>query len=124
MNVDQIYRDPKHKKSAPEYLEFAEVDDIWVRAYTLKKANSVIAQHIHAHDHITLVSRGSVEAWQDGELLGVFVAPAVVTIPAGKRHAFRAITDDVVLCCLHNLRGTGLESPEILDKENLHARMV
>jgi len=24
-----------------------------------------------------------------------------------------ALTDDVVLCCLHNLRGTGLESPEI-----------
>jgi hypothetical protein len=23
------------------------------------------------------------------------------------------MTDDVVLCCLHNLRGTGLESPKI-----------
>jgi quercetin dioxygenase-like cupin family protein len=62
---------------------------------------------------MTLVSRGTVEAWQDGELLGEYKAPAIVKIPAGKKHAFIAVTDDVVLCCLHNLRGTGLESPEI-----------
>lgn len=116
--------DPAYRLKAPDYIEFAEVDDIWVRAYTLAKAKSVIAQHIHAHDHITLVSSGTVEAWQDGELLGEFVAPAVVTIPAGKRHAFKALTDGVVLCCLHNLRGTGLESPEILDKENSYASLV
>jgi hypothetical protein len=24
------------------------------------------------------------------------------------------LTDNVVLCCLHNLRGTGLESPQVL----------
>jgi hypothetical protein len=36
----------------------------------------------------------------------------VLTIPAGKKHIFKALTDDVVLCCLHNLRGTGFESPQ------------
>lgn len=124
MNVEDLKDNPNYQIKEPSYTEFAEVDDIWVRAYSLKKAKSVIAQHVHAHDHITLISRGSVEGWQDGESLGVFVAPAIVTIPAGKRHSFTALTDDVVLCCLHNLRGTGLESPEILDKENSHASMV
>lgn len=124
MNLDAVRDDPAYQLKTPDYIEFAEVDDIWVRAYELKKAKSVIAQHVHAHDHITLVSRGSVEGFQDGESLGIFIAPAVVTIPAGKRHAFKALTDDVVLCCLHNLRGTGLESPEILDKENDHANVV
>jgi hypothetical protein len=62
---------------------------------------------------MTLVSRGTVEARQDGKVLGVFKAPAVIKILAGKQHAFIAMTDDVVLCCLHNLRGTELESPEI-----------
>jgi hypothetical protein len=52
--------------------------------------------------------------WQDGEDVGLFVAPAVITILAGKKHMFTALTNDVVLCCLHNLRGTGLESPEIM----------
>ena len=60
-----------------------------------------------------MVSRGTIEAWQDNEFIGRFVAPALITIPAGKQHTFMAITDDVTLCCLHNLRGTGLQSPEI-----------
>ncbi len=96
------------------YIEFAEVDDIWVRAYDLKKAGRIASQHVHAHDHITFVSSGSVQAWQDGEDLGTFNAPSMITIPANKKHAFVALSDNVVLCCLHNLRGTGLESPEII----------
>ena len=113
MNFDELKLDPRYQKLTPEYVEFAEVDDIWVRAYTLPKAQMFAAQHVHTHDHITLVSRGTVEAWQDGELLGEFVAPSIVKIPAGKKHLFKAVTDDVCLCCLHNLRGTGMESPEI-----------
>jgi hypothetical protein len=113
MELEAIRANPAYKEVQLDYIEFAEVDDIWVRAYSVPKANSVIAQHVHEHDHVTLVSRGTIEAWQDGELLGEFKAPSIVKIPAGKSHAFTAVTDDVVLCCLHNLRGTGLESPKI-----------
>jgi hypothetical protein len=104
-----------------DYVEFAEVDDIWVRAYAVPKAKTIISQHVHEHDHITLVSRGSVEAWQDGEKIGVFDAPSIIKIDAGKKHAFMALTDDVVLCCLHNLRGTGLESPQVMTQEAKNA---
>jgi quercetin dioxygenase-like cupin family protein len=113
MELATVRENPAYKEVQLNYIEFAEVDDIWVRAYSIEKAKTVIVQHVHSHDHMTLVSRGTVEAWQDGELLGEYKAPAIVKIPAGKKHAFIAVTDDVVLCCLHNLRGTGLESPEI-----------
>jgi quercetin dioxygenase-like cupin family protein len=106
------------KRIEPNYVEFAEVDDIWVRAYSVAKTNTVLSQHVHAHDHITLVSSGSIEAWQDGKSIGVFEAPSVVKISAGKKHAFVALTDNVTLCCLHNLRGTGLEQPEIKEVES------
>jgi quercetin dioxygenase-like cupin family protein len=102
----------------PNYIEFAEVDDIWVRAYSVAKANTVMSQHIHTHDHITLVSSGSIEAWQDGESIGVFTAPSIVKIPAGKKHAFLALTDNVVVCCLHTLRGTDLAQPEIKEAQS------
>lgn len=105
-----------YAKIDPEYVEFSEVDDIWVRAYSLPKEKTIVRQHIHTHDHMTLVSRGAVEGWVDGQLMGTYTAPAIVKIEAGKQHAFVALTDDVVLCCLHNLRGTGLESPEIMEK--------
>jgi len=98
-----------------EYIEFAEIDDIWVRAYSMKKAESYAGHHLHAHDHMTLVSRGTVEAWKDSVLMGVYTAPAIIKIEAHTGHAFKALTDDVVFCCIHNLRGTGLESPEIIE---------
>jgi quercetin dioxygenase-like cupin family protein len=113
MELDTIRENPAYKEVKLDYIEFAEVDDIWVRSYSIDKAKTILVQHVHTHDHMTLVSRGTVEAWQDGEVLGEFKAPAIIKIPAGKKHAFTALTDDVVLCCLHNLRGTGLESPEI-----------
>ena len=111
--MNNLSTNPNYKRIPVDYVEFNEVDDIWIRSYTIEKAKSVISQHVHEHDHATIVSRGTVQAWQDGEILGQFVAPAVITIPAGKKHQFMALTDDVVLCCLHNLRGTGLESPKI-----------
>jgi quercetin dioxygenase-like cupin family protein len=100
----------------PDYIEFAEADDIWVRAYTLDKAHSVAVQHVHEHDHITLVARGSVAYWEDGVEVSRHNAPALLTVLANKKHAFVSLTDDVVLCCLHNLRGTGLETPKVLDE--------
>jgi quercetin dioxygenase-like cupin family protein len=111
--MNDLSTNPNYKRIPIEYVQFDEVDDIWIRSYTLEKAKTVMSQHVHEHDHATVVSRGTVEAWQDGEILGQFIAPAVITIPAGKKHYFVALTDDVVLCCLHNLRGTGLESPKI-----------
>jgi hypothetical protein len=113
MELDNIRENPANEKPKLDYIEFAEVDDIWVRAYSIEKAKTGLLQHVHEHDHMTLVSRGTIEAWQDGKVMGQFKAPAVIKILAGKQHTFTALTDDVVLCCLHNLRGTGLESPEI-----------
>jgi quercetin dioxygenase-like cupin family protein len=110
-----------YKRIELEYVEFAEANDIWVRAYTVKKANTIMAQHVHVHDHITLVASGSVEVWQDGEFMGQFDAPSMITILAGKKHAFKATTDNVMLCCLHNLRGTDLKSPEVITQEVNHA---
>jgi hypothetical protein len=100
----------------PDYIEFAEADDIWVRAYTLDNKNSVAVQHEHEHDHVTLVARGEVSYWEDGAEVSRHVAPALLTVQAGKKHAFISLTDDVVLCCLHNLRGTGLKTPKILNE--------
>jgi quercetin dioxygenase-like cupin family protein len=100
----------------PEYVEFAEVDGLWVRAYTLEKRHQIAAQHVHEHDHITLLASGSVAFWRNGEQVSEHKAPALLTVTAGAKHAFVALSDNVVLCCLHNLRGTGLESPQVLDE--------
>jgi hypothetical protein len=99
MNLDDVSKNPSYKKIDLDYVEFVEVDDIWVRAYSIPKSKTVISQHVHTHPHITLVSHGSVEGWRDGESIGRFDAPAVITIPAGCKHAFIELTHDVALCC-------------------------
>jgi hypothetical protein len=114
MDIPNTSGNPNYVRQKPDYVEFAEVDDIWIRAYSIPKAKSILAQHVHAHDHVTLVSRGTVQAWQDEKDMGEFSAPAIIIIPAGKKHMFMALTDNVNLCCLHNLRGTGLDFPELI----------
>ena len=111
--MNDLSTNPNYKQIDPEYVQFDEVDDMWIRSYVVKKAHSILPQHSHEHDHATIVSRGTVEVWHGGEFVGQYTAPAVITVPAKKLHYFKTLTDDVVLCCLHNLRGTGLESPEI-----------
>ena len=103
----------------PDFVQFAEADDIWVRAYSLKEAGQIVPQHAHEHEHITLLCRGSIRGWKDGELLGDFNAPALIVIPAGSKHAFLALTNDVVLSCLHNLRGTDTTEPRIMEEHKL-----
>ena len=100
------------------FVQFAEADDMWVRTYTLEKAGYMVPQHAHEHDHITLLSQGSVEAWKDEENIGIFNAPAMLVIPAGSKHRFLALTNNVLLSCLHNLRGTDLKEPKIKEQHN------
>jgi hypothetical protein len=71
MDIDSLSKNPSYKQIELDYVEFAEVDDIWVRAYTVPKSKTVISQHVHTHDHVTLVSRGTIECWQDGEAVAV-----------------------------------------------------
>jgi len=95
------------------YMEFADADGIWVRFYDLPRAGNAAPQHSHKHDHVSLLCRGSVRAYKDEMILGTFTAPAMITIPKGSKHMFIALTDDVLLACVHNMKGReGLE-PEI-----------
>ncbi len=101
------------------FIQFQEVDDIWIRYYSLPKAGTVAPQHAHEHDHITLICSGTIVAFKDDEQLGKFEAPAIIIIPAKSKHAFVALTDNVTLACLHNLRGTELEEPKIFEEHVL-----
>lgn len=66
---------------------------------TVVPAGFVLVQHKHAHDHLSILARGTVELLVDGvrsELTG----PACVTIRAGKHHGIKALTD-VAWYCIH-----------------------
>ena len=53
MDIEAISTNPKYKKIDLDYVEFVEVDDIWVRAYTIPKTKTVLSQHVHNHYYQT-----------------------------------------------------------------------
>ena len=103
------------KKEVADFVEFADADDIWIRFYTIPKTGYFVPQHAHKHDHITLLCSGAVNAFKDDVFIGEFVAPKSLVIEAGTKHRFETLTPNVLLACVHNMRGREGSSPEVTE---------
>ena len=77
------------------------------------KAGDCNEGHVHNFDHITLLSKGSVDVNVEGQTT-VFKAPHMIYIAAGKSHFLTALEDDTIASCVHALR-TGEREEDILD---------
>jgi mannose-6-phosphate isomerase-like protein (cupin superfamily) len=62
-------------------------------------AGFILVQHVHKHDHLSILASGSVEMVVDGAK-SVIHAPTCLTIAAGKHHGIKSLTD-VVWYCVH-----------------------
>lgn len=60
-------------------------------------ANMRLTQHIHGHDHLSVLVSGEVSVSVDGTIKS-YVAPAVLTIEAGKAHEVVCLTETVWMC--------------------------
>lgn len=74
-------------------------------------ANMRLVQHIHEHDHLSVLMSGEVVVSVDG-VQTHYTAPAVLTISAGKAHEVVSITDAVWLC----IHATDETDPEQVDQ--------
>jgi quercetin dioxygenase-like cupin family protein len=89
------------------------VSNLWVRQMHFVKAGDANEGHTHNFDHMTLLSKGSVEVDVEGQKT-VFKAPHLIYIAKGKSHFLTALEDDTIATCLHALR-TGEREEDILD---------
>ena len=62
-------------------------------------AGSILVQHKHKYDHLSILAKGSVEVIVD-DVKSVVHAPACLTIEANKHHGVKSLTD-VVWYCIH-----------------------
>lgn len=104
--------------SYPE-TKMVSVSNLWVRMMHFEKTGDRNEGHVHNFDHITLLSKGSVEVDVEGQKTN-FVAPHMIYIAAGKRHFLTALEDDTIASCLHALR-TGEREEDILDPSMIPA---
>ena len=74
-------------------------------------ANMRLTQHIHGHDHLSVLVSGEVIVRVDGVLTS-HTAPAVLTIAAGKAHEVVCLTDTIWMC----IHATDETDPEKVDQ--------
>ena len=103
----------------PEDLEGVEIheeDGIFLKQYVIPKAGSLIPQHAHVFSHLTMLVRGSVKV-AHGNQIDHYDAPAGIHMPAGVKHTFLTLTNNVELWCVHNTMRRGYV--EVLEEHNL-----
>jgi len=92
-------------------------DDLFVKTAIVQRAGTVIPQHAHSYDHVTLLAVGRMAVWADDAPLGEFTGPTGILIRAQVKHRMQTLTDGVVFACIHALHGT--DDVEIHEEHHL-----
>jgi len=78
--------------------------NIWVRMNALDKAGDSNEGHKHHFDHVSLLTKGSVEVEVEGHPPKQFTAPTFIIIKKEHNHKFTALEDNVNWYCVFALR--------------------
>lgn len=97
--------------------ELGYFGNIWVRKNHLTDAGDVVGGHAHHHDHVTLLTSGSVEVTVEGHPPKVFKAPTFIVIRKEYRHQFVALEDDTVWYCVFALRDLDGDIADMYDDD-------
>ena len=92
----------KRAENQPYTISLTIFGGIYYRVWSVPDAGTIIPQHSHHYDHLTVLLSGSVRLWCDGDAVGDFSAPDTIKILAHRMHEFHTLTDDCVLACIHN----------------------
>lgn len=87
----------------PPVVEIKMADGIFIKQMYVAKRGTLIPQHSHEYEHVSMIAVGAFRLWRDGELLGDYAAPCGVVIPARSKHLFQALTDGATVYCIHNI---------------------
>lgn len=60
-------------------------------------AGSIVEQHVHDYDHLSILGRGRVFVYVDNDQQ-CYVAPACIEIKKGKKHSVFALEDSTWFC--------------------------
>lgn len=83
-------------------------DGIFIKEMRVPKSNTIVPQHSHVYEHVTLLVKGSVFVKEGNEdIIKTYHAPTAIIIKANVKHSFTTLTDDAILYCIHNTMQTG-----------------
>jgi len=110
----------KRAARQPATLAISIYAGVYVKAYTVPDAGTLLPQHSHEFAHLTALTAGSVRVWRGAKLLGDHHAPSLIQIPARTLHQFLTLTPNVGLMCIHNAdRADADGEPVIAERADL-----
>lgn len=103
----------------PDHVEFT-ADGVFVKQMLIPRAGTIIPQHSHAYEHLSMLALGSVRVWKDGVFDREYTAPEGILIPANVKHTFQSLEDATIIFCIHNVARS--EHVEISSEHHLVTR--
>jgi len=102
-----------------KYEHYGFVGNIWVRQNYLGKRGDTNGGHAHTHDHISLLTAGSVEITVSEGEPKVFTAPTFIIIKKGLRHKIVALEDKTSYFCVFAMRDIDGDPTDIVDEAHM-----
>lgn len=99
--------------------EIGFVGNVWVRQCYMEKAGDIVGGHLHYHDHVSLLVRGSVEVTVGLSKPKVFTAPTFIVIKKEHKHQIKALEDDTIWYCVFAVRDIDGNLSDIYDEANI-----
>jgi D-alanine-D-alanine ligase-like ATP-grasp enzyme len=93
------------------------VGNVWIREHLFEKAGDVHAGHKHRFDHLTILTRGSVEVTTESATK-TFTAPTFIAIKADQWHSFKALEDNTAFYCVFALRDVNGKQTDVYDGQH------
>lgn len=108
-----LYRHPEQ----PIESDLSITADLFVKWHRIPRANTILPQHSHSYAHVSVISYGGVDLWEENSFKGTYFAPASVKVPAKRKHTFITKMDNTVILCIHRIDKDG--GPEIYEENSL-----
>lgn len=99
--------------------EIGFVGNVWVRQNYMQKAGDVVGGHMHHHDHVSLLTNGSVEITIDDNPPKRFSSPTFIVIKKEHRHRIVALEDNTVFYCVFAVRDVDGNLTDIYEDAHL-----
>lgn len=95
-------------------VEYTSADKIFMKGMIMEKSGTIVGQHAHDYGHTSLLTRGRLRVFADGDEVGIeYTAPAFIWIPEKIKHLFSSLEDNTHVYCIHNMTGKETELPSV-----------
>jgi quercetin dioxygenase-like cupin family protein len=98
-------------------IKLAMVSNLWIKLMEFESAGDINHGHEHEFDHVTLLTKGSVEVDVDGAK-STFIAPQIIYIRKQMVHTMTALEDGTIASCIVAIR-TSERLEDIVDPDSV-----